>query len=149
MLTKSGHRNIFSKGNGLKVALQHFKHFSHGLHVYWLRNWQIMWQDTKMLITGSWCRNQVWHICFIFLQDLMRFPPHNQYDSALDRVKLNSGLTSMEAVGMRGPLEPPPYFATSWTCYQHFCVLSHDLSVSKPIDMQTMWKVLKMLQSNL
>ena len=32
----------------------------------------------------------------------------------------------------------PNLIATSWTCYQHFCVLSHDLSVSKPIDMQTM-----------
>ena len=65
MLTMSGQRKNISTDNGLEVAPKHCNHFSHGLHVYRLRNWQIMWQETKMMITSSWYHNKVWHIGFI------------------------------------------------------------------------------------
>ena len=39
----------------------------------------------------------------------------------------------------RNKADVPKLIATSSPCYQHFCVFPHDLSVTMPIEMQTVW----------
>ncbi len=52
---------ISSTGNGAKVVLHHFTHFSHGLNDFWLRNWQITYRTRLIICSYSLSNCEITH----------------------------------------------------------------------------------------